>query len=144
MSVSLPLEGRNLCSASLLCIYDIFGSAIFFVLSFYFSTPPRALLSRYLHFKGVDFAHKNKGGNDPLNHAVAYGRRDIAAWLLGLANPKGAPSPAEQGGFVGVGGEDGGGEGLARRRRDDPVLLDLARLTRDEKMEAFLLSGDIL
>lgn len=98
---------------------------------------------RYLHSKGVDFAHKNKGGNDPLNHAVAYGRRDIAAWLLGLANQEGAPNRVEQGGIGGV-REDGRGEkGLARRRRDDSVLLDLARLTADKKMEAFLLSGDV-
>lgn len=101
------------------------------------------LFSRYLHSKGVDFAHKNKGGNDPLNHAVAYGRRDIAAWLLGLANQEGAPNRVEQGGIGGV-REDGRGEkGLARRRRDDSVLLDLARLTADKKMEAFLLSGDV-
>lgn len=42
----------------------------------YFST------FRYLHSRSVDFTRRNNGGNDPLNHAVAYGRRDLAAWLL--------------------------------------------------------------
>ncbi|CAN0365349.1 unnamed protein product, partial [Scytosiphon promiscuus] len=40
------------------------------------------IVCRYLRSKGVDFTQRNKGGNDPLNHAVAYGRRDIARWLL--------------------------------------------------------------
>lgn len=100
------------------------------------SLSPNAVLhyffhGRYLQSKDVDFTLKNKGGNDPLNHAVAYGRRHIAAWLLG----EGATM------------QDLGGANDIRveceRRKDDPVLLDLARLTGDEKMEAFLTGGDL-
>lgn len=98
--------------------------------------PPNAVLQqnyhgRYLHSKGVDFTRKNKGGNDPLNHAVAYGRRHIAAWLLG----EGATSQ-------GLGGANDR-RVECERRKDDPVLLDLARLTGDEEMEAFLTGGDL-
>eukprot|EP00904_Undaria_pinnatifida_P014047 jgi/Undpi1/9773/HiC_scaffold_27.g12229.m1 len=82
---------------------------------------------RYLRSKGVDFTRRNKGGNDPLNHAVAYGRRHIAAWLLGEAERSSPPG----------GGEGGAWEGTGRRRNDQ-VLLDLARLTGDEKMLEFL------
>lgn len=87
-------------------------------------------MSRYLHSKGVDFTRKNKGGNDPLNHAVAYGRRHIAAWLLG------------EGATLLGRGDTYNIRVESERRRDDPVLLDLARLTGDEKMEAFLAGGD--
>ncbi len=113
---------------------------------------------RYLHSKGVDFTRRNNGGNDPLNHAVAYGRRDIAAWLLGAGGGGGGgetPSPSNDAGDGAAGRESGveelrGSAALAagpaapeggRRRRDDPQLLDLARLTGDEKMQAFLLEG---
>lgn len=112
---------------------------------------------RYLHSKGVDFTRRNNGGNDPLNHAVAYGRRDIAAWLLGAGGGGGGetPSPSNDAGDGAAGRESGveelrGSTALAagpaapeggRRRRDDPQLLDLARLTGDEKMQAFLLEG---
>lgn len=118
----------------------------------------------------------NKGGNDPLNHAVAYGRRHIAAWLLGLVDEIQGQEDIVVGDGVGGGGgsggqgngeekrtsaeardasvgavnqrEEGGREGegrhdLRRRRRDDPVLLELARLTGDKKMEAFLLTGHV-
>ncbi|CAM9289529.1 unnamed protein product [Pylaiella littoralis] len=102
---------------------------------------------RYLHSKGVDFTRRNNGGNDPLNHAVAYGRRDIAAWLL-EEGQTGASAPLRdenQTGELGDGDAHGVTETKAgrrrRRRRDDPQLLDLARLTGDEKMQAFLLEG---
>ncbi|CAN0314546.1 unnamed protein product [Ectocarpus sp. 12 AP-2014] len=106
---------------------------------------------RYLHSKGVDFTRRNKGGNDPLNHAVAYGRRNIAAWLLGEVHaeretprlpPRSSYSSVELPG-VGDGSEAAAAAAAAaaagRRRRDDPHLLELARLTGDKKMQAFLL-----
>ncbi|CAB1116108.1 unnamed protein product [Ectocarpus sp. CCAP 1310/34] len=105
---------------------------------------------RYLHSKGVDFTRRNKGGNDPLNHAVAYGRRNIAAWLLGEihAERETPPPPPHRSSYssvklpgVGDGSEAAAAAAAAagRRRRDDPHLLELARLTGDEKMQAFLL-----
>lgn len=102
---------------------------------------------RYLHSKGVDFTRRNNGGNDPLNHAVAYGRRDIAAWLLeeGQTAASAPLRDENQTGELGDGDAHGVTETKAgrrrRRRRDDPQLLDLARLTGDEKMQAFLLEG---
>lgn len=105
------------------------------------------MYSRYLHSEGVDFTRQNKGGNDPLNHAVAYGRRDIAAWLLAEDESEGG-TPFSGGGGGGSAEESGSGGGSGakagrrRRRRDDPHLLDLARLTGDESMQAFLLDGE--
>eukprot|EP00752_Nemacystus_decipiens_P009786 g8738.t1 len=102
---------------------------------------------RYLHSKGVDFTQQNNGGNDPLNHAVAYGRRDIAAWLLAVDDAEegggeGMASSSDGGGAAeGEGGAGAGAGRRRRRRRDDPHLFDLARLTGDEKMQAFLLEG---
>lgn len=106
-------------------------------------------LCRYLHSKGVDFTRQNKGGNDPLSHAVAYGRRDIAAWLLAAEEREGegegeGEASSSSGGGGRAGGAGSGTEGAGqrtRRRRDDPHLLDLARLTGDEKMQEFLLEG---
>ncbi|CAN0150442.1 unnamed protein product [Scytosiphon promiscuus] len=133
---------------------------------------------RYLRSKGVDFTQTNKGGNDPLNHAVAYGRRDIARWLLEEVHGDPPPShgnkkdkhdvdgssattsvgmpEVEEG--VGAAAEtptattaaaaaetaavDAAMVGVGRRRRDDPHLLELARLTGDANMEAFLQGVD--
>lgn len=95
----------------------------------------------------MDFTRQNNGGNDPLNHAVAYGRRDIAAWLLEEGQTAGSAPPRDEGqvGDCGDSAAVQGGTARAavgqrgRRRRDDPHLLDLARLTGDENMQAFLL-----
>ncbi|CAM9297672.1 unnamed protein product [Discosporangium mesarthrocarpum] len=75
---------------------------------------------RYLFAAGVDFTLCNNGGNDPLNHAVAYGRDKISAWLLDE-----------------VCGESAGGT----RHKEEKVLLDLANLTGDTQMQGFLLGG---
>lgn len=117
--------------------------------------PPMVVCSRYLHSKGVDFTRRNRGGNDPLSHAVAYGRRDIAAWLLAAEDEREEAEEGEGGGGETTSPSGGAGEpgtggrvsaaeaGRRRRRRDDPRLLDLARLTGDEEMQAFLLQGHL-